>query len=95
MKQLKTAQKPKNTDKYDNEKIPTTIYVEEREWRPKWLKWTKMFAIINRTIDVHFSKEVGKRKGSWKGGTLGCGYTLRKNETPLECLKRMEVERNF
>jgi len=35
------------------------------------------------------------KNGSWKGGTLGCGYTLRKNETPLECLKRMEVERNF
>ena len=97
-KELKDKQKKWDyvyTDKYDNEKIPTTIYVEEREWRPKWLKWTKMFAIINRTIDVHFSKEVGKRKGSWKGGTLGCGYTLRKNETPLECLKRMEVERNF
>jgi len=83
------------TDKYDNSKIPTNIYVEEREWRPKWLRWTRMFAIVNRTIDIHFSKEVGERKGSWKGGTLGCSYTLRKNETPLECLKRMETEYKF
>ena len=83
------------TDKYDNEKIPTTIYVEEREWRPKWLKWTNRFSKIRTSIDVHFSKEVGKRKGSWKGGTLGCGYKLKKNELPLDCLKRMEIERDF
>jgi len=82
-------------DSYDNSVIPTTIYVEEREWRPKWLQWTKLFAITNKTIDVHFSKEVGKRKGSWKGGTIGCSYTLLPNETPLECLKRMEKERKF
>jgi len=83
------------TDSYDNSIIPTTIYVEEREWRPKWLKWTKMFAIVNKTIDVDFSKEVGKRKGSWKGGTIGCSYTMLPNETPLDCLKRMEKERKF
>jgi len=83
------------TDKYDGEIIPTTIYVEEREWRPKWLKWTKLFADVNRTIDVHFSKECGKRKNSWKGGTIGCRYTLLPNEKPIDCLKRMEKERNF
>lgn len=83
------------TDKYDGAIIPTTIYVEEREWRPKWLKWAKIFADVNRTIDVHFSKECGKRKGSWKGGTIGCSYTLLQNEHPLDCLKRMEKERDF
>lgn len=83
------------TDKYDNSIIPTTIYVEEREWRPKWLKWTGIFKSVNRTIDVHFSKECGKRKGSWKGGTLGCSYSLLPNEQPLDCLKRMERERYF
>jgi hypothetical protein len=83
------------TDKYDGEVIPTTIYVEEREWRPKWLGWTSLFAIVRRTIDVHFSKEVGERKGSWKGGTLGCGYEVLLDEEPLDCLKRMERERKF
>lgn len=83
------------TDKYDGQVIPTTIYVEEREWRPKWLKWTSLFAYKKRAIDVHFSKEVGKRKGSWKGGTIGCGYDLLSNEEPLDCLKRMEKERVF
>lgn len=83
------------TDSFDGEVIPTTIYVEEREWRRKWLGWTKLFAQVSRTIDVHFSKECGKGKGSWKGGTLGCGYNLIPNETPLECLMRMEKERKF
>lgn len=83
------------TDKYDGEVIPTKIYVDEREWRPKWLKFASVFAKTRRTIDVHFSKECGKRKGSWKGGTIGCGYELLKNETPLECLMRMEKERSL
>lgn len=83
------------TDSYDGEVIPTTIYVDEREWRPKWLMWTSRFARVSRTIDVHFSKECGRRKGDWKGGTLGCGYELLPNESPLDCLKRMERERKF
>jgi hypothetical protein len=83
------------TDSYDGEIIPTTIYVEEREWRPKGMRWTGLFATVRRTIDIHFSKEVGREKGSWKGGTVGCGYNLLPNEQPLDCLKRMEKERKF
>lgn len=83
------------TDKYDGEVIPTTIYVEEREWIPKWLSWTSLFATKRKTIDVHFSKECGEKKGSWKGGTIGCSYDLKKGEEPLDCLKRMEKERKF
>ncbi len=83
------------TDKYDGEVIPTKIYVEEREWRPKWLTWTKYFAKTRRVIDIDFSKECGKRKGSWKGGVLGCSYEILPNETPLMCLMRMEKERDL
>lgn len=82
-------------DNYDGEIIPTTIYIEEREWRPKWLKWTSSFNKIRRTIDIHFSKECGKEKGSWKGGTTGCSYILFKDEHPINCIKRMEKERIF
>jgi hypothetical protein len=39
--------------------------------------------------------EVGERTGEWKGGTLGCGYEMLPNETPLETLRRMEKERVF
>lgn len=82
-------------DKSDGTIIPTKVYVEEREWRQHWLKWTSKFAHVRRSIDVKFSKEVGSRKGSWKGGTIGCGYTMKKGETALECIKRMEQERKF
>lgn len=83
------------TDNYDGEIIPTTFYVEQREWRRKWLEWTSLFSIVRTSIDVHFSKEVGNRKGSWKGGIIGCGYEILKNETPMDCIKRMEKERKF
>jgi hypothetical protein len=83
------------TDSYDGKVVPTKIYVDEREWRPKWLTWTSLFAKKIRTIDIHFSEEVGSRKGSWKGGVLGCGYNLLPNEEPLDCLKRMEKERKL
>lgn len=82
-------------DKSDNTVIPTKIYVEEREWRPKWLMWTNIFSKTRKTIDVHFSKEVGSRKGSWKGGTIGCSYLMKKNESAIQCIKRMEIEKTF
>lgn len=82
-------------DKYDNTIIPTKVYVEEREWRPIWFKWTSLFAMVRRSIDVHFSEEVGSRKGSWKGGTIGCGYPMKKGESAMECIKRMELERTL
>ena len=72
-----------------------TIHVSEREWRPLWFKWTKLFSHVRRSIDVEFSDEVGERTGSWKGGTIGCGYHLLKGEIPLDCLRRMEKERKF
>ena len=72
-----------------------TIMVEEREWRPRWFRWTNIFAKIRTDIDIEFSGEVGEREGSWKGGTVGCSWDLLPGETPLECLRRMEKERVF
>ena len=68
-----------------------TIQVEERLWTRFWVPWRR----LSRSINVQFSDEVGERTGSWKGGTIGCGYEMLKNETPLECLRRMEQERKF
>lgn len=72
-----------------------TICVEEREWRRRWLPFTRLFGMVQRTIGVDFSGEVGERSGSWKGGTVGCSYEMKAGETPLECLRRMERERKF
>ena len=54
-----------------------------------WPTW------IKESIDVEFSDEVGERSGSWKGGTIGCGYTLQPGETMEQALRRMESERKF
>lgn len=83
------------TDSYDGAKIPCKFWVEEWEWRPKWLTWTGLFKRVRRYIEIIFSDEVGKDKGEWKGGCTGCSYDIKPNETPLECLKRMERERKF
>lgn len=72
-----------------------TIKVEEREWRLKYFKWFKFIRKVRRDIDINFDKEVGEREGSWKGGTLGCSYEMKKGETPYDTLKRMEKERKF
>lgn len=48
--------------------VVATIKVSEREWRQRWLKWTKLFSKTIKCIEVDFSDEVGERRGSWKGG---------------------------
>lgn len=72
-----------------------TVKVEEMEWRWRALRWLPWPRKVSRTIAVEFDGEVGERSGSWKGGTIGCGYELRHSESPLQCLRRMEVERKF
>lgn len=68
-----------------------TINVESRLWTRYWLP----HRLYKRTIDIEFNDEVGERTGSWKGGTTGCSYNMLPNETPVECLRRMETERSF
>lgn len=72
-----------------------TILRERREHgrnllhRLGWPKSTKY------SIDIWFDGEVGERSCSWKGGTIGCGYSMLDGETPLQTLRRMERERVF
>ena len=75
--------------------VNATISIRQLEWRPKWFKWTKLFSKISTRLEVEFDSEVGERSGSWKGGTIGCSYEKNNNETPIECLRRMEKERKF
>lgn len=82
-------------DKYDGSTVGATISVQEREWRRKWLMWTPLFGLKRKTIEIEFDQEVGRHKGEWKGGTIGCSYEMIGNETPLECLTRMQIEREF
>ena len=54
-----------------------------------WPSWVK------ESINVEFDGEVGEEAGSWKGGCIGCGYDMRKGETMLCALRRMEKEMRF
>jgi hypothetical protein len=72
-----------------------TISVGEMEWRMRALQWLSWPRLVRRSIEVTFDDEVGERAGSWKGGCVGCAYTLLPDETPQECLQRMMQERKF
>lgn len=72
-----------------------TINGEEREYRLHYAPWLPWPRKIMRSIDIQFSDEVGERTGSWKGGTIGCGWTWLKGETQEQALHRMEKERQF
>ena len=83
------------TDQYDGTVVKATYWVEHREWRKKWITWIPWIKTTWDYIEVEFDQEVGKGKGSWKGGCLGCTYTMNKGESPEDCIKRMEKDRTF
>lgn len=67
------------------------VKVETRLWTRPWLPWRR----LSKSIDVTFNGEVGERSGSWKGGCIGCGYEMKRGETAVQTLRRMERERTF
>lgn len=79
-------------DDFDGERIVATCYIEEREWKfgTGSFKWLTLFRRnkIRRALDLHFSKEVGKRKGSWKGGTIGHSIDMLPGELHEAAFRR-------
>jgi hypothetical protein len=72
-----------------------TVNGEERECRLHYAPWLPWPRKVFRSINVEFSDEVGEQSGSWKGGTIGCGWEWRLHETQEEALYRMQRERRF
>lgn len=84
---------------FDGEEITVETYIEEMEWRLgtglfKWLSW---FAKpkIRRSLDLAFDKQVGREKGSWKGGTLGHSVDMLPGETPFQVFVRYGNSQDF
>lgn len=77
------------------QKRTATVFVERSARRMRWLKWCTFFEKVEHHIDVTFDDEVGERTGSWKGGCLRCGYTMKPGETAHDTLRRMESERKL
>lgn len=80
------------TDPYDLSQVGTILHITEREWRPKALKWTRLFNKVRRTVEAEFDKEVGPRKGSWKGGTIATGFTIDPNKDLLQSIQKLGFE---
>lgn len=77
---------------FDGEELTAATKIEEREWRlgTRWCKWLSWFARpkVHRSLDIRFSGETGKRKGSWKGGTLGHGINMLPGELHEAAFRR-------
>lgn len=75
--------------------------IEEREWRygPHKGLWRWLLAwkpnMVCRSLTIEYSDEVGRRKGSWKGGTIGTGIDMLKDETPYEAFRRHCTKENL
>lgn len=79
--------------KYQHATATTRIQI--REWRPKWFMFTSLFSKKVKSLEIEFSREIGERAGSWKGGCTGCSYEMKPGEDCWDTLKRMERERKF
>lgn len=79
-------------DDFDGERITATTKIEEREWHfgTGWFKWLSWFRKprISRSLDLRFSAEVGERKGSWKGGTIGHSIEMLSGELHEAAFRR-------
>ena len=77
---------------FDGERLTATTRIEEREWAHGTgrFKWLSLFRrnIIRRSLDIDFSGETGKRKGSWKGGTTGTSIDMLPGELHEAAFRR-------
>lgn len=81
---------------FDGEALTATTRIDEREWRrgEGWFKWLSAFyrPKISRSLDIRFSGETGKRKGSWKGGTIGHSIKMQPGELHESTFRRYCAE---
>lgn len=77
---------------FDNEFLTAETRIEEREWRrgTGWFKWLSVFekSRIGRSLDIAFPREMGRGKGSWKGGTVGHSIDLLPGELHEAAFRR-------
>jgi hypothetical protein len=81
---------------YDGEELTAETHIEEREWRfgTGWFKWLALFRRpkVLRSLDIRFSDETGRRKGSWKGGTIGHSIGMESGELHRAAFQRYCAE---
>ncbi|WP_370281967.1 hypothetical protein [Pseudooceanicola sp.] len=59
---------------FDGEELTASTRIEEYEHKfgTGWFSWLSLFRRrrVRRSLDIRFSGETGRRKGSWEGGSL-------------------------
>jgi hypothetical protein len=77
---------------HDGERLTATTRIEEREWHfgTGWFRWLSWFRRpkISRSLDIEFSNETGRDKGSWKGGVIGTGIDMLPGELHEAAFRR-------
>jgi hypothetical protein len=86
-------------DDFDGERLTATTRIEESEWLAGegWFRWISLFRRpkIVRSLDIAFSGETGRRKGSWKGGTIGTSINMMPGELHEAAFRRYCDENNM
>jgi hypothetical protein len=81
---------------FDGEALTAKTRAEECQWElgTGWFKWLSHFhkPIIRRSLDIDFSGETGKRKGSWEGGTVGHSIEMLPGELHESAFRRYCAE---
>lgn len=84
---------------FDGERLTARTRIEQREWLfgVGWFKWLSLFRKrrVSRSLDIHFSGETGKRKGSWKGGTIGHSIGMKQGEAHESAFRRYCAENSM
>lgn len=77
---------------YDGSHVVAKTRIEEREWRfgEKWCSWLSVFrkSKVKRSLDIDFASEVGRDKGSWKGGLMGTSIEMLPGELHEAAFRR-------
>lgn len=84
---------------FDGEELTASTRIEEYEHKfgTSWFSWLSLFRRrrVRRSLDIRFSGETGKRKGSWKGGTIGSGIEMQPGEMHEEAFVRYCAEHDM
>ena len=83
-------------DDFDGERLSARTRIEEREWKRgegwfKWLAWIVAPKIV-RSLDIEFSGETCRRKGTRKGGTIGHSIDMLPGELHESAFRRYCAE---
>lgn len=86
-------------DSYQPAPVRARVNIEERQWvRGNWA-WLRVILRFvpgcnksQQFINVKFKSAVGAEKNSWKGGTVGCSFNMKEDETIDQCWDRFQKE---